>query len=152
MMRLALYQPDIAGNLGTSMRLCACLGVGLDIIEPCAFPLGDKQLKRAAMDYAGAIDAVRHIDWAHFRDAARASGNRIVLMSSKAETTLFETEFREGDIILMGSESSGVPESVAREAGLATRIEMQPGMRCLNVAVAAGIALGEALRQTRYRK
>ena len=134
------------------MRLCACLGVGLDVIEPCAFPLGDKQLKRAAMDYAGAIDVVRHTDWAHFRDAAKANGQRIVLMSSKAENTLYETGFRDDDIILMGSESSGVPESVAKEVNLISRIEMQSGMRCLNVAVAAGIALGEALRQTRYVK
>jgi len=148
-MRLALYQPDIAGNLGTSMRLCACLGVGLDVIEPCAFPLGDKQLKRAAMDYAGAIDVVGHVDWAHFRDAAKAKGARIVLMSSKAENTLYATDFKDDDIILMGSESAGVPESVAQEVNLISRIEMQPGMRCLNVAVAAGIALGEALRQTR---
>jgi len=148
-MRLALYQPDIAGNLGTSMRLCACLGVGLDIIEPCAFPLGDRQLKRAAMDYAEAVDAVRHVDWAHFYAAAQAKERRIILMSSKAGATLYDTEFHSSDIILMGSESSGVPESVVRQADMAVRIEMQPGMRCLNIAVAAGIALGEALRQTR---
>ncbi len=150
-MRLALYQPDIAGNLGTTMRLCACLGVGLDVIEPCAFPLGDRQLKRAAMDYGDGVDVVRHTDWDSFLDQAQGAGQRIVLMSSKGDAALYDTEFRGDDIILMGSESAGVPESVAKQVNLISRIEMQPGMRCLNVAVAAGIALGEALRQMQYR-
>ncbi len=148
-MRLALYQPDIAGNLGTTMRLAACMGVGLDVIEPCGFPLGNRQLKRAAMDYGDAADVVRHADWTQFLTVARAAGHRIVLMTSKAQSALYDAEFRRDDIILMGSESVGVPGTVADDTDLAVRIEMQPGMRCLNVAVAAGIAVGEALRQTR---
>ncbi len=132
------------------MRLCACLGIGLDVIEPCGFPLGDRQLKRAAMDYGEAIDVVRHTDWNSFLNVTRAAGQRIVLMSSKGAQTLYDTDFHGDDVILMGSESAGVPEKVAKGANLISRIEMQPGMRCLNVAVAAGIAVSEAIRQTRY--
>ena len=132
------------------LRLAACLGVGIEIIEPCGFALGDRQLKRAAMDYGGAVEVRRHADWNAFAHAAGAAGQRIVLMSSKAQASLYDTQFGNGDIMLMGSESAGVPADVAAACDIAIRIPMQDGMRCLNVAVAAGVALGEALRQTRF--
>jgi tRNA (cytidine/uridine-2'-O-)-methyltransferase len=144
-LRIALYQPDIAGNVGTILRLAACLNVPCDIIEPCGFPFSDKALKRAGMDYAVAANVARHIDWNTFRAARPA---RLVLMTSKGSASLFDAEFRPGDIILMGSESAGVPDDVHAAADLRIRIPMAAGFRSLNVAVAAGIALSEALRQT----
>lgn len=147
-MRLALYQPDIAGNTGTIIRLGACFGVPLDIIEPCGFPFSDKQLKRSAMDYAAAAEVKRRAGFAEFRDAMAAGGHRIVLLTSKGSTRLTDAQFHPDDVLLLGSEGSGVPPSVHEEAALGVRIPMQEGFRSLNIAVAAGIALGEALRQT----
>lgn len=146
-MRIALYQPDIAGNTGTIIRMSACFGIATDIIEPCGFPLGDRQLKRAMMDYGRHADIHRHRDWAAFC-AQRAADSRIILLSSKAETSLYDFRFAAGDVLLMGSETAGVPDNVARAVDAAVTIPMQPGQRSLNVAVAAAIAMGEALRQT----
>jgi len=145
-MRLALHQPDQAGNVGTIMRLAACLGVPLDVIEPCGFPWGDRALKRAGMDYAEIANVTRHADWARF--AAAATG-RIVLLTTASDARLDETRFQPGDIVLMGSESAGVPSHVHARADLSARIPQAAGTRSLNIAVAAGIALAEALRQTR---
>ena len=145
-MRIALHQPDIAGNVGTILRLAACLGVPVDIIEPCGFPFSDRALKRSAMDYAGSVEVARHADWAAF-DAARSG--RLVLLTTAADLTLVNTRFEAGDIVLLGSESAGVPAEVHDRADLRVRIPMRPGFRSLNVAVAAGIALAEALRQTK---
>jgi tRNA (cytidine/uridine-2'-O-)-methyltransferase len=145
-LRIALYQPDIAGNVGTILRLAACLNVPCDIIEPCGFPFSDKALKRAGMDYAVAANVARHAEWAAFREAT--SGKRLVLMTSKGSTSLFDTTFQPNDILLMGSEGAGVPDDVHAAADLRIRIPMAAGFRSLNVAVAAGIALSEALRQT----
>jgi tRNA (cytidine/uridine-2'-O-)-methyltransferase len=147
-LRIALYQPDIAGNVGTILRLSACLAVPCDIIEPCGFPFSDKALKRAGMDYASAASITRHPDWNGFESSASATASRLVLMTSKGATSLYETAFEPGDILLMGSESSGVPDAIHDRADLRIRIPMAAGFRSLNVAVAAGIALGEALRQT----
>ncbi len=147
-MRIALYQPEIAGNVGAVLRLSACLNVACDIIEPCGFPFSDKGLKRAGMDYADAVEIERHPDAAAFINSAKTYGRRIVLMTTKGATSLFDIEFQAGDIILMGSESSGVPEEVHAAADLRIRIPMQAPFRSLNVSVAAGIALAEALRQT----
>lgn len=144
-MRLCLYQPDIAGNVGTILRLAACLGVPVDIVEPCGFPLGDRALRRAGMDYAAATDIVRHVDWAAFRAAAPG---RLVLLTTGGGVRLDVARFDADDILLMGSEGAGVPADVHDAATLRVRIPMRSGFRSLNVAVAAGIALGEALRQT----
>lgn len=147
-MRIALFQPDIAGNVGTILRLSACLNVACDIIEPCGFPFSDKALKRAGMDYAEAVQVKRHLDETSFLADAKAKGRRIVLMTSKGSSSLFDAAFHPDDIILMGSEGTGVPESLHNQADLRIRIPMAPAFRSLNVAVAAGIALAEALRQT----
>ncbi len=147
-MRIALYRPEIAGNVGAVLRLSACLNVACDIIEPCGFPFSDKGLKRAGMDYADAVEIERHQDATTFIAAANANNRRIVLMTTKGSDSLFDVEFRADDIILMGSESSGVPEDLHAAADLRIRIPMQAPFRSLNVSVAAGIALAEALRQT----
>lgn len=144
-MRIAFYQPDIAGNMGAILRLGACLGVGVDVIEPAGFHWSEKSLARSGMDYSGAVDLKRHADWTAF--AAQASG-RIVLLTTRGGTRLDAAAFRADDVLLLGSEGSGVPDTVHDRADLAVRIPLMPGMRSLNVAVAAGIALGEALRQT----
>jgi len=145
-MRIALYQPEIAGNLGTILRLGACLGVPVDIIEPCGFPFSERALRRAGMDYADAVDMARHADWAAFRAAHHA--RRLVLLTTRADLTVVNVQFGPDDILLLGSESAGVPDHVHAAADLRVRIPLRTGFRSLNVAVAAGIALGEALRQT----
>jgi tRNA (cytidine/uridine-2'-O-)-methyltransferase len=146
--RLALFQPDIAGNVGTILRLSACFGVACDIIEPCGFPFSDKALKRAGMDYADAVNVQRYPDWSSFAQNARQKGARIALLSSKGATCLYDTLFQADDILLFGSESAGVPDDVHAQADLRIRIPMMPSFRSLNVAVSAGIALSEGLRQT----
>ena len=147
-MRLALYQPDIAGNTGTIIRLATCFGVPVDIIEPCGFPFSDRQLKRSAMDYAHSARIDRRANFEEFKAAMGQEGRRIVLLTSKGSLRLPDTKFRPDDVLLMGSESAGVPGDVHEQANLSVRIPMQPEFRSLNIAVAAGIALGEALRQT----
>ena len=144
-MRLALYQPDQAGNVGTILRLAACLAVPVDIIEPCGFAFSDRALKRAGMDYAGMAEMVRHRNWEAFREAAPG---RIVLLTTAGDTKLHEARFEPDDILLLGSESRGVPPEVHEAASLRIRIPQAPGTRSLNIAVAAGISLAEALRQT----
>ena len=145
-MRLALYQPDQAGNVGTILRLAACLGVPVDIVEPCGFPWSDKALRRAGMDYAEIAQVTRHADWDSF--ASGLDGRRLVLMTTKGATSLPRARFERGDTLLMGSESSGVPAAVHEAAALRVRIPQAAGTRSLNIAVAAGIALAEAIRQT----
>ena len=144
-MRLALYQPDQAGNVGTILRTAACLGVELDIIEPCGFPWSDRALRRAGMDYAEIAQVRRHDDWAAFE--ATLAG-RLVLMTTRGDTRLDEAAFEPDDVLLLGSESAGVPAEVHDRADLRVRIPQVDGTRSLNLAVAAGIALAEALRQT----
>jgi tRNA (cytidine/uridine-2'-O-)-methyltransferase len=126
--------------------LAACLGVGLDVIEPCGFPLSDRALKRAAMDYAGQADIARHDSWAAFR-AARA-GERLVLFTTRAAEPLHGFAFRPGDVLLFGRESAGVPDEVHAAADARLLIPIRPQTRSLNVVTAAAVALGEALRQT----
>ncbi len=144
-MRIALFQPDIAGNVGTILRLGACLNVSVDLIEPMGFPWSDRALARAGMDYAAQAEVRRHADWEAF--AAQAPG-RIVLLTTRGGTRLDEARFVPGDTLLLGSESAGAPDFVHDRADLALRIPLAPGFRSLNVAIAAGVALGEALRQT----
>lgn len=144
-MRIALHEPDIAGNVGTILRLSACMGAGVDLIEPMGFPWGDRALARAGMDYAGEADVARHADWDAFLRTVRG---RIVLFTTRAATRIDSAQFRAGDILLFGSEGAGVPEHVHARADMRVRIPLRPGFRSLNVAVAAGIGLAEALRQT----
>lgn len=144
-MRIALYEPDIAGNMGTILRLAACMGVGVDVIEPTGFPWSDRALARAGMDYASAVDVRRHVD----RDAFRgATLGRIVLATTAGDVPLYDATFENDDVLLFGSEGSGVPASIHEAADLRVRVPMRPGFRSLNVAVACGIVLGEAVRQT----
>jgi tRNA (cytidine/uridine-2'-O-)-methyltransferase len=144
-MRLALHQPDQAGNVGTILRLAACLGVPVDIVEPCGFPFSDRALKRAGMDYAEMAAVSRHSGWEAFE--ARLAG-RLVLFTTAGALPLPEARFEAGDTLMFGSESRGAPEAVHRRADLRIRIPQAAGTRSLNLAVAAGIGIAEALRQT----
>src|ERR1700733_15363611 len=140
-MRLALFEPDIPQNTGTLMRLCACLNVPLDIIEPCGFILSDKNLKRAGMDYIDHLDMTKHLNWEAFK--AAAVGKRLVLLSTKASRSFLDFSFGKYDILSAGRESAGVPEHVHAECAARVFIPMQPGMRSPNVALASAIVLGE---------
>lgn len=144
-LRLALYQPDQPANTGALMRLCACLGVPLDIIEPCGFVLDDRRLKRVAMDYIDHLNYTRHRSWEDFTEARRI--RRIILLTTKADQDFRQFDFRADDILLVGRESAGVPEEIHRCADARIKIPMQAGLRSLNVAMAAAIVLSEALRQ-----
>jgi tRNA (cytidine/uridine-2'-O-)-methyltransferase len=145
-MRLALFEPDIPQNLGAFIRLAACLGAPLDIIEPCGFPLDDKRIRRAAMDYVDLARIVRHASWQAFmRD--RAAG-RLVLLTTSGAQRFPDVAFRTDDTLLLGRESAGVPAEVHDAAALRLRIPLQKGLRSLNVALAGAMVLSEALRQT----
>lgn len=146
-MRLALYQPDIAPNVGTLLRLGACLGVSVDIIEPCGFPFGARDLKRAMMDYGATVDVTRHVSWQEF--CKKTTGKRLILLTTRAETPYTEFTFTESDILLLGRESAGAPPEVHDAADSRLLIPMSAGMRSINVAISAAMVLGEALRQTK---
>jgi tRNA (cytidine/uridine-2'-O-)-methyltransferase len=146
-MRLALYQPDIPQNAGAMMRLAACLGVPLDLIEPAGFLLGDRRLKRAGMDYLEALEMTRHRSWEAFLEA-RAPRSRLLLLTTRGPVLYHRFMFGHDDILLVGRESAGVPDAVHAAADARLRVPMRAGARSLNVALAAAIALGEALRQT----
>ena len=149
-MRLALFEPDIPQNTGTLLRLAACLGVPVDIIEPCGFVLSDRRLRRAGLDYLDGVDLTRHQSWVAYRDArGRAAAGRLVLLTTRAATDYTRVAYRPGDTLLLGRETTGVPDAVYEDADERVLIPMAPGMRSLNVAVAGAMALGEALRQTR---
>ena len=145
-MRLALYQPDIPQNLGAFIRLAACLGVPLDIIEPCGFPLDDRRIRRAAMDYYSLARVTRHASWRSFYQD-RPPG-RLVLLTTSGAQVFPEVAFQPDDILLLGRESAGVPPDVHDAADLRLRVPLQAGARSLNVALAATVVLSEALRQT----
>lgn len=151
-LRLALYQPDIPQNAGTMLRACACLGVGAVIIEPAGFPVSDRHFRRAGMDYLDALTIERHASFAAFEAwrAARGEGMRLVLLTTRGETSLWDFAFAPDDILMVGRESAGVPEAVRQAADARVRAPMRQGLRSLNVAVAAAMCLGEALRQTRH--
>ena len=147
-MRIALYQPDIPQNAGTIMRMAACLGLAVDLIGPAGFDASDRNLKRAGLDYLAHLDLVRHESWDAFEHWRRdAGGLRLVLLSTRAGITHVEYAFRADDILLLGRESAGVPDSVHAAADIAIKVPMRPGLRSLNVAVAAAMVTGEALRQ-----
>lgn len=147
-MRIALYEPDIAQNTGTILRLAACWGIAVDIIEPCGFLFGDARMRRAGMDYLAAAELVRHHSWTAFAAARALAPGRLVLLTTRASTPFHEVTYHPDDILLVGRESAGVPESVHAAAGERVRIPMRPGMRSLNVAIATAVVLTEALRQT----
>jgi len=147
---IALYQPDIAGNTGTILRLAACLGLAVDVIEPAGFDLSDRNLRRAGMDYLASVQLTRHLDWRHFEDWRRQSGRRLVLASTKAAGIYTDFAYRPDDILLFGRESAGVPDHVHEIADGRVLIPMQPGQRSINVAMSAAMIAGEALRQTGF--
>jgi len=144
-MRIALHQPEIAGNVGTILRLAACLGLAVDVIEPCGFAFGDRALARAGMDYAARAAVTRHADWAAFRDATPA---RLMLFTTAGDVRLPDAGFAADDVLLFGSESAGVPDHVHAAATRRLRIPIRDDARSLNLAIAVAIATGEALRQT----
>jgi tRNA (cytidine/uridine-2'-O-)-methyltransferase len=147
-MRIALFQPDIAGNVGTILRLAACWQVGVDIILPCGFPASDAQLRRAAMDYGQRADVASHADFEVFASARLGDGARLIALTSGGDKSLYDLHFQPDDILLMGRESAGLPSELHERAASRVRIPMADGFRSLNLAVASGIALGEAMRQT----
>jgi tRNA (cytidine/uridine-2'-O-)-methyltransferase len=148
-LRLALYQPDIPQNTGTLLRTAACLGLAVDLIEPAGFAVTDRNLRRAGMDYLDAAVLTRHSGWSGFEAARRASGRRLVLLTTAAATSYLDFAFDARDVILVGRESAGVPPEVHAAADARLVVPMRPGFRSLNVAVAAVMVLGEALRTTR---
>ncbi len=147
-LRIALYQPDIAQNTGTILRLCACLATPVDLIAPAGFDISDRALKRAALDYLGAADFTRHASFDHFQRWRTANGLRLVLLTTRGETPYLSFAFKPGDILMLGRESAGVPEHVHNLADARIRVPMRRDMRSINVAVAAALVLGEAMRQT----
>ena len=147
-MRLALYQPDIPQNTGATLRLAACFRVPVDIIEPCGFTLDDKRLRRSAMDYGGACEVERHASWEAYLKAFRQDeGRRLILLSTAGAVPHTDFAYRASDTLLLGRESSGVPEAVHQAADARVRIPIAAEMRSLNVVITAGIVLAEALRQ-----
>ena len=146
-LRIALYQPDIAGNTGTILRMAACLGVAVDIIEPAGFDVSDRNLKRAGMDYLEMAALTRHVDFDRFEEQRRAEGRRLLLFSTKAALPYTDFAYADRDILLFGRESAGVPDHVHDRADALLLIPMKGGGRSLNVALAAAMAAGEAIRQ-----
>ena len=145
---LVLYQPDIAQNTGTLLRLGACLGAAVHIIHPTGFPFSRRELKRGGLDYLDRAEIVEHDSYEHFDRWRRDAGRRMVLLTTKSPQTAYLFAYLEGDLLMLGRESAGVPEAVAAAADARIRIPMRPGLRSINVAVAGAMVLGEALRQT----
>jgi tRNA (cytidine/uridine-2'-O-)-methyltransferase len=146
--RLALYQPDIPQNLGAALRLCACLGLALDLIEPCGFPLTDASMKRAALDYGDKAKVVRHASLARFQAAPEREGGRLVLVETDGAISFQDFSFSTGDTLVLGRESAGSPGALYEAAQASVRVPMARGLRSLNVVTAAAIVLTEAMRQT----
>ncbi len=144
-MRIALFQPDIPQNAGALLRFAACLGLAVDIIEPCGFVVSDKHLRRAGMDYLAQVDLTRHLSWRHFLDAR---SGRLVLLTTQAQAAYTDLAYRPDDILLAGRESAGVPPEVHAAAEARVCVPMRPGLRSLNVALATAMVVGEAMRQT----
>jgi tRNA (cytidine/uridine-2'-O-)-methyltransferase len=149
-MRLALYQPDIPQNTGTILRTAACLAVGVDLIEPAGFDITDKSLKRAGLDYLAHVEIVRHRSFADFDAVRRVQGRRLLLLTTRGDLPYTGFAFEDRDTLLLGRESAGVPDSVHSLTDARLRIPIRPGLRSLNIAVAAAMVLGEALRQTGF--
>ncbi len=148
-MNIALYQPDIPQNVGAAMRLCACMDIGLDIIEPCGFAWNEKRIRASAMDYFDGVNINKHTSWNSFFDLYQLQNRRIILMSTKSSVPYTDFEFKNDDILLAGRESAGVPEEIHQSVHGRIYIPMYKGFRSLNVVNATSMILGEALRQTR---
>src|SRR5690606_25960912 len=146
-LRIALYQPDIPGNTGTILRMAACLGFAVDLIEPAGFDVSDRSLKRAGMDYLEQAALTRHADWQHFTGWRKQADRRLGLLSTKAAAPYTDYQFQKNDILLFGRESAGVPDEVQAIAEARLLIPMVPGARSLNLAVSVAMTAGEALRQ-----
>jgi tRNA (cytidine/uridine-2'-O-)-methyltransferase len=151
-MRLALYHPEIPQNTGTLMRLCACMGIPLDIIHPCGFVFDDRRLRRAGMDYMDIAAVKHHTNWETFHDWMKEKKHRIILLDAKAKTPYTDFTFQMGDILLMGQESSGVPDNIFQLTPHHLLIPMVENCRSLNVALAAAMVVGEGLRQLNHIK
>jgi tRNA (cytidine/uridine-2'-O-)-methyltransferase len=147
-MQIALFQPDIPQNTGTILRLCACLDVQAHIIEPAGFPISDRHFRRAGMDYLDHVTLMRHDSWSKFEQWRHEKGHRLILFTTKGASSYLEHRYGAADILLFGRESAGVPDEVAASADARLVIPIKPDLRSLNVAMAAAMALGEALRQT----
>jgi tRNA (cytidine/uridine-2'-O-)-methyltransferase len=145
-MHIVLYEPDIAQNTGTILRLCACLGISAHIIEPAGFPVTDRAFRRAGMDYLDRVTLTRHPSFVAFEAWRR--GRELVLLTTAAERSYLDHAYADDQVLLFGRESAGVPEAVHRAAGRRLRVPMQDGMRSLNVAMTVAMVAGEALRQT----
>ena len=148
MIRLALFQPDIPQNAGTMLRLAGCLGIPAEIIEPCGFVFSDKHLRRAGMDYLSQVELTRHVSWETFQESRLSDGARLILLTTGGDTLYTDFSFREGDILMVGRESAGAPEQVHEAAAARLLVPMRAQSRSLNVAAAAAMVVGEALRQT----
>ena len=147
-MRLALFEPDIPQNTGTLMRLGACLGVPVDVIEPCGFVFDERRMRRAGMDYLDQVDLTRHASWTAYQAGRAEQGRRLILLTTQAEISYTDFQFRPNDTVLLGRESAGVPDEVHKAADARITVPMAIDARSLNVAVAAAMVLGEGLRQT----
>jgi tRNA (cytidine/uridine-2'-O-)-methyltransferase len=147
-MIVALYEPDIPQNTGTIMRLGACLGVAVHIVGPAAFPANERAFRRAGLDYLDHVEIRDHVSFGHFQDWLRTENRRLILLTTKAETTHLDFRFNGTDVLLCGRESAGVPDNVHQAADARIKVPMQKDLRSLNVAVSVAIVLGEALRQT----
>jgi tRNA (cytidine/uridine-2'-O-)-methyltransferase len=147
-LRLALFQPDRPHGLGMALRLGACLGVGIDVVEPCGFPLDDRRIRFGALDYVGRADWARHADLAAFRASLARGQRRLVLLSTRSALPYHHLACRADDVLMLGREGSGVPDEVHDLADVRVRVPMRQGLRSLNLVTAGALALGEALRQT----
>ena len=145
-MRIALFEPEIAGNVGAVLRLGACLGVAVDLIEPMGFEWDDRRVRRTAMDYIDHVEVVRHADFAAFRSSI--GEQRLLLFTTKGSQSSYAFRYEADDVLLFGKESAGVPPSVAKSCDARLRIPLRPEVRSLNLATSTALALGEALRQT----
>lgn len=145
---LALYQPDIAQNTGTLLRLGACIDVCIHVIHPTGFPFSERVLRRSGLDYLDKADYVEHVNFAGFDQWRRDNGRRLVLLTTKTTLSAYEAQYRSDDVLMVGRESAGVPDAVAELADVKVRIPMRPSLRSINVALAATLILGEAKRQT----
>jgi tRNA (cytidine/uridine-2'-O-)-methyltransferase len=146
-MRIALFEPDIPQNTGTILRLAACLGLEVHLIEPAGFPTSDRAFRRAGMDYLDQVELVRHASWDSFEDWRRTQSLRLALFTTRATTSYLDHAFAARDVLLFGRESAGVPDAVHAAAEVRLKVPMRPGLRSLNVAMTCAMAVGEALRQ-----
>lgn len=148
-MKVAMYEPDIAGNVGTIIRMCACLGLDLDIIEPCGFPFNREKIKKSGLDYIDKVKITRYASFDEFKEINK--DYRIILLTTKASVEYTTFQFQNNDILMVGRESAGVPDTVHNSVDGRVIIKMQENTRCLNVAISLAMVVGEALRQIKLQ-